>query len=148
MSRFKMEVGVLLILEQNGKVLLLQRANTGWEDGKYALIGGHMDGGESVKQAMIREAYEEAGITLNEKDLKVVGVSHVNMGRELVLYYLATNKYSGKIVNNEPNKCSDIGFFDLHNLPANTLKADRVAINNYLKGIPFYEVGFNSEPTL
>ena len=60
MERFKLVVAVHLILIENGKILLLRRYNTGYEDGNYSLVAGHIDGNESVIQAMQREALEEA----------------------------------------------------------------------------------------
>ena len=61
LARFMVRATVYLILIQKKNILLLRRFNTGWEDGNYSLISGHLDGKESVIQAMIREAEEEAG---------------------------------------------------------------------------------------
>src|SRR4051812_27606999 len=61
---FKMVVAVHLFLLRDDQVLLLRRQNTGYEDGNYSVIAGHVEGGEEIKAAMIREAREEAGITL------------------------------------------------------------------------------------
>ncbi len=63
-ERYKFICAVYLILIKENKVLLLKRANTGYEDGNYSLVAGHMDGNETIKQAMIREATEEAGIVM------------------------------------------------------------------------------------
>ena len=55
MNRFKLVVAVHLILIENGKILLLRRYNTGYEDGNYSVVAGHIDGNESVIKAMKRE---------------------------------------------------------------------------------------------
>lgn len=39
------------------------------KDGLWAFPGGHFEGGESPKEAAIRECFEESGILLNEEDL-------------------------------------------------------------------------------
>lgn len=51
--------------------------NNGYER-NYSVPAGHMNGGESVKSAMIREAEEECSIRIAPQDLEVwvVGVMH------------------------------------------------------------------------
>ena len=63
-ERFKLIVDVHLLLIRDGKIVLLKRANTGYEAGKYGLIAGHADGDETATEAMVREAREEAGIEI------------------------------------------------------------------------------------
>ena len=47
-KRFKLILSVYLILVKDGKTLLLRRTNTGYEDGNYGLVAGHVDGNENV----------------------------------------------------------------------------------------------------
>ncbi len=67
---------VYLLFVREGKLLMLRRTNTGYEDGKFSLVAGKLDGGEEVKQAAIREAEEEIGIRLHPDNLEVVLVMH------------------------------------------------------------------------
>ena len=76
MERFKAVIAVHLILIKDNQILLLRRFNTGYEDGNYSVVAGHLDGNESVLKAMQREAFEEAGIQISEKDLQIVHVMH------------------------------------------------------------------------
>lgn len=69
-ERFKITPAVHLLLIKNGKILLLRRKNTGFYDGSYSVVAGHLDGGETATSAMIRETKEECGITLNFESLK------------------------------------------------------------------------------
>jgi 8-oxo-dGTP pyrophosphatase MutT (NUDIX family) len=54
--RFTMPCAVHLFLVRDDHVLLLRRHNTGHEDGKYSVVAGHLDGGEEVRTAAVREA--------------------------------------------------------------------------------------------
>ena len=64
-ERLKIIPGIYLVLIKDNKILLLRRYNTGNDDGNYSLVGGHVDDGEAYKDAMIREAKEEADIEIN-----------------------------------------------------------------------------------
>ena len=43
------------------EILLHQRKNSGFFDGHYSLVAGHMENGETIHAAAIREAQEEIG---------------------------------------------------------------------------------------
>ena len=61
-ERYRLIPEVYLILERDSEVLLLRRFQTGYEDGKYGLVAGHLEAGESAVAGIVREAREEAGI--------------------------------------------------------------------------------------
>ncbi|MGB2762695.1 MAG: NUDIX domain-containing protein [Minisyncoccales bacterium] len=71
-ERFKITPSVYLVLIKDDKILLSRRYNTGYFDNHYSFPAGHLDGEETLKQAMIREAREEIGIVLNPKDLELI----------------------------------------------------------------------------
>ena len=139
---FLAPVAVHLLLVRDGKILMLRRYNTGYEDGNYSVVAGHLDGGEELKTAMIREAREEAGIAISPADLTVVGVMHVMEDDEYVSFFLQASKYSGEVVNMEPEKCDDLGWFDIDDLPPNTIPYVRRAIQNYRDAIWFDSLGW------
>lgn len=139
---FLAPVAVHLLLIQDGKILMLRRYNTGYEDGNYSVVAGHIDGGEQLKTAMIRETREEAGITISPDDLRVVGVMHFREEEEYVSFFLHASRYSGEIANMEPHKCDDLSWFDLDDLPPNTIPYVRRAIQNYRTGEWFFSFGW------
>ncbi len=139
---FLAPVAVHLLLVQDGKILMLRRYNTGYEDGNYSVVAGHIDGSEQLKTAMIREAQEEAGITMSPDDLTVVGVMHFREEEEYISFFLLTSSYSGEVVNREPHKCDDLNWFDINDLPPNTISYVRRAIQNYRDGIWFDSFGW------
>ncbi len=112
-------------------------------DGKYSLIAGHLDGKEKVSDSMIREAFEEAGIRVSKKDLKPVKVLHRNSGgQEYIDFFFIAEKWEGEPAIKEPNKCDDMQWFPVDNLPENILTYVKDVIENYKNGIPFIESGW------
>lgn len=145
MERFKLMGAVHLFLFRGGHVLLLRRFNTGYEDGNYSVPAGHLDGGETVTQAGIREAREECGIDIAIQDLSVVGVMHRrSRGDERVDFFLTTTHWTGTIVNREPDKCDDLSWYALENLPGNTIPYIREALTQHSNGLWFREFGWDN----
>lgn len=143
MERFKLVAAVHLLLIQNGKILLLRRYHTGYEDGNYSLVAGHIDGNESVIKAMQREALEEAGITIKAEDLKIVHVMHrKSENREQVDYFFTCDNYEGQVKIMEKDKCDELSFYDLDQLPNNVIPYIRKAIEFYQSKIPFSVYGW------
>lgn len=136
-----------LVLIKNDKILLLRRFNTGFEDGNYSIIAGHVEKGETFTQCIIREAKEEAGIIIDEKDLKVCHVMHRDSKRETnnerIDVFFTTSEWKGEIKNIEPNKCDDLSWFDINNLPINTIDYIKQAIESISLNIPYSEYGWN-----
>jgi 8-oxo-dGTP diphosphatase len=139
--RFRATVTVSLIVIQDNQILLLRRYNTGYADGQYGLVAGCVDEAESITQAMIREAYEEAGITLLPEWLKLCCVMYCSKGErntECVDFIFTAAHWSGAIKNNEPHKCDDLRFFPLNNLPSNIIPHVKEGIINSLKSDQFF----------
>ncbi len=142
-ERFKLVSTVHLFLIRDGKVLLLRRFNTGYEDGKYSVIAGHLDGDEEIKAAAIREAQEEAGIEISPLDLQVVGVMHRKSNDERIDFFLVAASRSGEITNREPDRCDQLAWFDMDALPENVIPYVRRALDNYRRGIWFDSFGWS-----
>jgi len=144
MERFKVHVAVQLVLIKDGKVLLLRRANTGFEDGNYGLPSGHIDGGESVRQAMVREAKEEAMIDIDPDALKFLHVTHrLKPDGEWVDFFFTLDKWVGEIGIGEPHKCDDLSWFDFNSLPENMVDYIRDVLSMIKDNKTFSEFGWN-----
>ena len=139
---FLMPVAVHLLLVKDSRLLMLRRYNTGYEDGNYSVVAGHIDGGEDLKTAMIREAREEAGIEIPRSDLEIVGVIHFKGDAEYIHFFLKASAWSGEVRNMEPNKCDDLRWFGMGELPGNTVPYVRQAIDNYSDGTWFGSLGW------
>ena len=138
--KFKSAVHLLILRE--GQILLLRRKNTGYEDGNYSVVAGHLDGGEKVWQAAAREAKEEAGIDLREEDIQMVGVMHRISESERIDFFVVVERWQGEIENMEPERCDDLSWFGVDALPENTIPYIRQAIENYHAGVWFDYFGW------
>ena len=133
MERFKMPVAVHLLLIKDNKILIIKRFNTGFCDGMYSLPAGHVEKGENVRDAMIRETKEEINIDVS-KNLKVVEVmNRKGTDQERIDYFFLAKEWTGKINNNEKDKCSLIKWVNIDKLPQNTIPYIKYAVKMYLK---------------
>ncbi|MNC63406.1 NUDIX domain protein [compost metagenome] len=98
------------------------------------MVAGHLDGGEEVWQAAAREAFEEAGVIIRQGDVETVGVMHRLSNDERVDFFVHVKAWEGELVNREPDKCDELAWFPLDQLPANTIPYVARAISNYREG--------------
>jgi len=111
-NRITSAVAVYLILErEDGDILIMRRCNTGYQDGMYQVCAGHLETGELPREAMVREAKEELGITIRIEDLELVHVSarpkHDETGNRIDFFFRA-RRWEGVPKITEPDKCDDM----------------------------------------
>jgi ADP-ribose pyrophosphatase YjhB (NUDIX family) len=147
-ERFKLIPAVYLILRRGNEVLLLRRANTGYQDGKYSIVAGHLDGDELATEGIACEAKEEAGITVDQKDLQLVHLCHRltrnQVGQERLDLFFEASKWHGTVTNTEPEKCDDLSWFPLDKLPVTMLPLIRNVLQDVAQGIHYSE--YTEEP--
>lgn len=141
-ERFKLPCAVSLLLIKDNKVLLLRRQNTGWQDGNYGVPAGHIDGNESLTTALQREAYEEIGIKIQPKDCAFVHMTHTQSNKEYIYVYFVVKKWQGEPSNKEPEKCDQLLWAPVDDLPTNTIPIIRDAIQCFSDKIPYAEAGW------
>jgi len=142
MTRTTFPVTVHLFFMRENQILLARRFHTGYRDGEYSVPAGHLDGNETVIAAGIREAQEEIGVRIQAGDLQFSSVMHRVEGDERVDFFVKVNHWQGEIVNSEPEKCDDLRWVNVDDLPGNIIPYVRRAIANYLNGITFDEFGW------
>jgi 8-oxo-dGTP diphosphatase len=131
---------VYLVLIQEDEVLLLRRYHTGYEDGNYSLVAGHLEEEETCKEAMIREAEEEAGIEIDYRDLEVVHVMHRKIEKKRrIAFFLRPSKWRNEPENREPDKCDDLSWYHLSQLPENIIPYIKEALINISEGNHYSE---------
>jgi 8-oxo-dGTP diphosphatase len=139
-------VAAYLILKQKDQVCLLLRQNTGFCDGLYGLISGHVEDGESATTAMIREAEEEAGIKISLTQLEVVHIIHRKTPERLAMdVFFECSSWMGSIQNREPHKCEKLEFFPILALPPTTIDYVAKVIQHVLDGQFYSEMGWSEK---
>ena len=135
-------VNVFII--KGSKVLLGRRLNTGWMDGYLCPPGGHVEKGETPVIAALRELREELGIGVNTEDLEFACVAARNTSpNEYVAYEFIIRDKDYVFENNEPDKCSELIWADLKNLPEDVIEHFRQIIAEGIVGKkPYLEVGY------
>lgn len=141
-ERHKAIPAVYLIVIKEGRALLSLRKNTGYCDGMYGLISGHVEKDESIVNAMIREAKEESGIIIESSNLAFSSVMYRKTDDWRVDFFFNLINFDGEFKNLEPQKCAGLKFFDLKNLPENIIPHVEEALKNSINKTSFSEHGF------
>lgn len=146
--RLKAVVAVYLLLTVGERILLARRQNTGYQDGNWNVPSGHVEGDELPTEAIVREAKEEVGLDFSVDDMELVHMmyrpQHDPTGPRLDLFFVPFGVVRTKVgepVNAEPEKCAEIRWFNLDELPENTVPHVRHAIEMFAQGEAYSELG-------
>ena len=131
---------VLFVREEAGEpqVLLQLRQGTGYMDDHWAAAAaGHVEQGESVFEAAARESTEELGVT--DVQLQPLCAMHRTGGTgdpidERVDYFLRATSWSGEPRIIEADKCADLRWFGLHDLPTPVVPHELQVIEGFRDG--------------
>ncbi|MFE9578573.1 NUDIX domain-containing protein [Nocardia sp. NPDC006044] len=141
-KRHKVTGDVHLVLREEGRVLFGRRQNTGFEDGAWHLPSGHLETGESVLDALIREAREEVGVTIAPEAVRFAHVMHNSSAGGRVAFFFIVDDWQGEPTNREPAKCTDLAWFSLGDLPDHMIAYCRTAMGHIADGTSFSVYGW------
>jgi ADP-ribose pyrophosphatase YjhB (NUDIX family) len=142
MERFKMIASGYVFFIKDNKILLLKRKNTGYMDGMYGLPSGHIEDNERISQGTCREIKEEIDIELKPDDISLVHIMHRKEKDIRIDFFFLVNKWQGKPINAEFNKCDGLQWFSFNSLPDNTIPYIKIAIENFQNKLLYYEIGW------
>lgn len=109
----KVELTALCLLEKDNHYLLQDRIKKDWKG--YTLPGGHVERGESIVDAIIREMQEETGLTILNPKLCGVKQFPIEDGRYLVFLFRAS-AFTGELMSSQEGKMHWIKKEELSNV--------------------------------
>ena len=133
----------VLLRVENGEdqVLLHLRAGTGYMDGWWDFAGsGHVEEGETASQAVSRECGEELGIVVHSENTRFLHVNHRLGDRTYYDLYFQVLAWEGEPRINEPDKCTDLRWFPMDQLPQRMISQRRHALELWRSGTVYSEI--------
>ncbi|MFD8493898.1 NUDIX domain-containing protein [Amycolatopsis sp. NPDC059657] len=143
-DRYPLAVHVFLV--QQGKILLMRRAGSGYADGQLGLPAGHVDLGETPTACAVREVAEELGIVLDPGALRPGGTMFRNSQEPRVDIFFTTRSWDGSPEIREPHKCTELVWADPTAMPEDALDFITAAWNDAQNGRVLREFGFTPVP--
>ena len=104
------ELKVLCLIRRDGKYLLQDRVKEDWKG--LTMPGGHIEEGESIVDAVIREVREETGLTVRNPRLCGVKQFPIAEGRYIVFLFRA-EEFDGELVSSEEGQMRWVNEADL-----------------------------------
>ena len=134
------------------EVLLQLRRNTGFMDGHWACAAaGHVEAGESVRAAAVREAAEELGVHIRTDALDPITAMHRTRATgdpvdERVDFFFGCRGWRGEPRRMEPTKSADLRWFPLDALPDPVVPHERAVLEGVRAGTlpPIVTFGFDA----
>ena len=108
------ELTALCLIHRNNRYLLQERAKKDWPG--YVFPGGHIEKGESIVDAVVREMKEETGLTIRNPRLRGVKQFPIEGGRYIVFLF-ETEEFEGEVVSSEEGTMCWIQKEELQNVP-------------------------------
>jgi 8-oxo-dGTP diphosphatase len=134
-DRFQVVPSAYLIfrrtVEGGDQVLLMLRAGTGYMDGHWATVAGHVEAGESCAAAAVREAHEEVGVEVDVRDLLPVCGQEIN---ERADFFFETRVWKGEPRLLESDRAAALAWFSLDSLPSPVVPHENAVLSNLSTG--------------
>jgi ADP-ribose pyrophosphatase YjhB (NUDIX family) len=147
-DRFAIVPAAYVYLVRERSVLLLRRAGTSFMDGHWAGLAGHVEYGEAMTAAAVREAREVVGVDVGEADLEPLCAMHRRHSAgpidQRVDFFFRAGRWRGEPRLLEPHKADALDWFDLAALPHPVVPHEEVVLRQLSAGAvpPLLVYGF------
>lgn len=88
-----------MIYDDDGNVLVQDRRDSDW--GGITFPGGHVEKGESFTDAVIREVYEETGLTIETPQICGIKQGPEDDGSRYIVLFYKTSHFAGELKSSE-----------------------------------------------
>lgn len=139
-GRDKILVGVGLLVVKDGRKVLIGKRKSKHGQGEYGGIGGHLEYGETLEQAALRELAEECGMQVGELRPLCVCDLFTYSPRHYVDIGFVADWESGDPQVLEPDKIEGWEWRDMDDLPDNLFGTERQYIEAYKTGKNYFTV--------
>ena len=114
MSRSEQAIftNLCMVYDNAGNILVQDRRDPDWPG--LCFPGGHVEPGESFVESVIREVWEETGLTIANPKLCGTKQFQTRKGERYVVFFYKTNCYSGELKSSDEGEVFWIPRSDLH----------------------------------
>jgi 8-oxo-dGTP diphosphatase len=132
--RFRTILTARLLLEYREHFLFLQQ--TPRNGGGFTLPGGKIEGEEFAKEALVRETFEEVGIVVPFKKLKLIHVTHrkIDSVVEIIFFFHCRQDWAGEPTVKEPEKFSNAVWLPMDEPPAKLTSVLKHSLESWKEG--------------
>ena len=87
----------MCMVQDGSRVLVINRNDPGWPG--LAFPGGHVEKGEAFADSVIREVYEETGLTIEQPRLCGIKQFRTEEGSRYIVLLYRTDKFAGELIS-------------------------------------------------
>lgn len=91
-----------MVYDDAGNILVQDRVDPSWPG--LCFPGGHVEPGESFVESVIREVWEETGLTIENPILCGTKQFQTKHGERYVVFFYKTNRFTGEIRSSDEGK--------------------------------------------
>ena len=137
-----MKIGTLCYINDGKRTLMLHRIKkeNDMHEGKWNGLGGKLENGESPEECVIREVYEESGLTIKNPTLRgIMTFPKFDDIDDWLVFLYTSNEFKGNLIESEEGILNWINNNEILNL--NLWDGDKIYLA-WLKQDKFFSAKF------